>query len=78
MERAISTAETAVLGTVKNATLAQVCEVGGYLSIIASIAIWMFTQGDGSTEAVAHAERFGIFLGLWAPTFFILANRYCR
>ena len=26
----------------------------------------------------AHAERFGIFVGLWAPTFFILSNRFDR
>jgi hypothetical protein len=24
----------------------------------------------------AHGERFGIFVGLWAPTFFALANRW--
>jgi hypothetical protein len=23
----------------------------------------------------AYAERFGIFVGLWAPTFIILSNR---
>ena len=25
---------------------------------------------------VARGERFGIFVGLWAPTFFALANRW--
>ena len=24
----------------------------------------------------AYGERFGIFVGLWAPTFFILSNRF--
>jgi len=38
------------------------------MSIVASIAIWFFL----STEDPAHAERFGIFVGLWAPTFLIL------
>jgi len=26
----------------------------------------------------AHAERFGIFIGLWAPTIFILSERFDR
>lgn len=59
-------------------TLANLCHVLGFLSIIASIAIWVLAQGDGSAESLAHAERFGIFVGLWAPTFFILSDRYSR
>ena len=39
-------------------------------SIVASIAIWASRKGDDP----AHAERFGIFVGLWAPTFAILAG----
>ena len=36
--------------------------------------IW-FTQGgtDGG-EAGASGERFGIFIGLWAPTFMSIGN----
>jgi hypothetical protein len=30
------------------------------------------------TDEDAEAERFGIFIGLWAPTFFILSNRFER
>jgi hypothetical protein len=56
--------------------LSYICYVAGFLSIIASIIIWFSSQGDGSAEAMAHAERFGIFVGLWAPTFFILSERY--
>ena len=40
-------------------------------SIIASIVIW-FTQGG--TDAGAAGERFGIFIGLWAPTFMSIGN----
>jgi len=29
-------------------------------------------------EQQAHAERFGIFIGLWAPTLLILSNRFDR
>jgi len=38
------------------------------ISIFGSIAIWNFTKGDNA-EKNAHVERFGIFVGLWAPTF---------
>ena len=44
-------------------------------SIAASIAIWAVKRTD---EEASHAERFGIFVGLWAPTFFILSNRFER
>ncbi|MCY2977538.1 MAG: hypothetical protein NTU79_02585 [Planctomycetota bacterium] len=28
-----------------------------------------------AAESKAHAERFGIFVGLWAPTFFALSTK---
>jgi len=40
-------------------------------SIAASIFTWRAAKGSGDA---AHAERFGIFIGLWAPTFFALAD----
>ena len=42
----------------------------GFASVGASIAIWNAKKGEDN----AHAERFGIFVGLWAPTFFAIAN----
>ena len=42
----------------------------GALSIAASIAIWNSNKGSDAP----HAERFGIFVGLWAPTFFSIGN----
>ena len=39
-------------------------------SIAGSILIWAMKK-DGNE---ANAERFGIFVGLWAPTFAILGN----
>lgn len=42
----------------------------GFASVAASIAIWN-NKKDTDT---AHAERFGIFVGLWAPTFFAIGN----
>ena len=51
----------------------------GFASILGSIAIWIAQGGQGVTaEARTHAELFGIFVGLWAPTFFILSNRFDR
>ena len=55
--------------------LSLVCLVLGFVSIAGSIAIWYLTGGK-SMEAQAHGERFGIFVGLWAPTFMILSNRF--
>lgn len=43
----------------------------GFVSIIASIAIWYVAKEPD----LGHGERFGIFVGLWAPTFFILSDR---
>ena len=55
----------------------NLCLVLGFASIIGSIAIW-FLAGGQASDTQAHAERFGIFVGLWAPTFFILSNRCDR
>lgn len=40
-------------------------------SIAGSILTWRAAKSSGDA---AHAERFGIFIGLWAPTFFALAD----
>ena len=47
----------------------------GFLSVIGSIVVW-FTQGGTNPEDLAGAsgERFGIFVGLWAPTFMAIGN----
>ena len=57
--------------------LSTICFQGGMLSIVLSIAIWWLLQGN-NPEDNAHAERFGIFVGLWAPTLLILSNRFDR
>ena len=57
--------------------IGTLCFILGFVSIIGSIAIWFLTGGT-SPESQAHGERFGIFVGLWAPTFFILSNRFDR
>ena len=52
--------------------LSNVCCTASLVSVIVSILTWVFaSQGDP-----AHAERFGIFIGLWAPTLMGLANYY--
>ena len=58
--------------------LSNLCFVLGFVSILGSIFMWWITKGDGSIVAMAHAERLGIFVGLWAPTFFILSSRLDR
>ena len=49
----------------------DVLQVAGLASIVGSILTWRAAKSSGD---VAHAERFGIFIGLWAPTFFALAD----
>jgi hypothetical protein len=58
-------------------SMSMFCLIAGLASIILSIGIWWFLDRD-SLETQAHAERFGIFVGLWAPTFLILSNRFDR
>ncbi len=50
----------------------DVLQILGAASILGSIATWRKAKSSGD---VAHAERFGIFIGLWAPTFFVLADQ---
>ncbi len=44
--------------------------VGSFASVILSILVWLLVRGGDR----AGAERFGIFVGLWAPTVMILAK----
>ena len=53
-------------------TLSNFCFAASLVSVVVSIATWI-AVGDGDP---AHAERFGIFIGLWAPTLMGLANYY--
>lgn len=39
-------------------------------SILGSIGLW----ARRNEKNVANAERLGIFIGLWAPTFMLIAN----
>lgn len=55
-------------------TLSTVCFVAGFISILGSILIWNVSKQPDA----AHGERFGIFVGLWAPTFFALSTRLDR
>lgn len=54
--------------------LSKICFVCGFLSIAASVGIWFVSSEFGGD--IAHSERLGLFVGLWAPTFFILSNRF--
>ena len=54
--------------------LSDVSLVAGFISIAISIATWVSRKDQDH----AHAERFGIFVGLWVPSFLILSNRLSR
>jgi hypothetical protein len=58
--------------------LSKLCFVLGFVSIIGSIIMWKIALGDGSPEVIAHAERWGIFVGLWVPSFFAVSICFDR
>ena len=45
----------------------------GLASIGLSVASW-FTSRNIESKGIARADRWGIFIGQWAPTFFALGN----
>ena len=55
-----------------NSQLSKFCFMASLVSVAVSIATWVFI----SPEAPAHGERFGIFIGLWAPTLMAMSNHY--
>jgi hypothetical protein len=55
-----------------NSSLSKFCFYASLVSVAVSILTWV-SVGDADP---AHAERFGIFIGLWAPTLMGLANFY--
>jgi hypothetical protein len=70
----LSTKPKTIMNLSQLKLLSNLCFWLGFASIIGSIAIWFLVGGD-TAESKAHAERFGIFVGLWAPTFFALSSR---
>jgi hypothetical protein len=46
--------------------------LSSFISVLLSIGIWFMRRSDDR----ANAERFGIFIGLWAPTLMQLANAF--
>lgn len=45
--------------------------IGGFASIGLSLVSWAVSQADHRTDR-AQSDRWGIFVGHWAPTFFVL------
>ena len=74
---AVDTWHAAIMNSSVCRTLSTICFQAGIFSILLSIWIWWIQNGDTPDEQ-AHAERFGIFVGLWAPTLLILSNRFDR
>jgi len=55
----------------QNNRLSRTFFAASLVSVAVSIGVWVTAGGDP-----AHAERFGIFVGLWAPTLMGLANYF--
>ena len=51
----------------------EIAYAAGLLSIFASIGAWATSRNKEDAPA-AKAERWGIFIGLWAPTFMEIGN----
>ena len=49
------------------------CYAAGFGSILLSISAFGMSKGKGEGDK-AQADRWGIFIGHWAPTFFALGN----
>lgn len=54
-----------------SSTISRTCFIASLVSVAFSIATWSLAGDDP-----AHAERFGIFVGLWAPTLMAMANHF--
>ncbi|MEV1285922.1 hypothetical protein [Micromonospora sp. NPDC049679] len=52
---------------------AEHCYAAGIASIGAAFVSWMLSQRMES-NGIARADRWGIFIGEWAPTFIALGN----
>jgi hypothetical protein len=63
-----------VVDKAKLKALSHICFILGFASIVGSILIWWITKDPDP----AHGERFGIFVGLWVPSFFSLSTRLDR
>ena len=55
----------------KNNQISNFCFIASLVSVACSIGVWCLSGDDP-----AHSERFGIFVGLWAPTLMSLAVYY--
>lgn len=54
--------------------LGHVLVVAGLLSIVASFSSFLLVASNATSSVDReYAERFGLFVGLWAPTLLILA-----
>ena len=51
----------------------QMMYAAGMISIGMSVASW-FTSRNVESAGIDRADRWGIFVGQWAPTFFALGN----
>ena len=51
----------------------DVAYLAGFLSIGASVAAWTLSRNNEQAPG-EKADRWGIYVGLWAPTFMAMGN----
>jgi len=57
----------------KKGVTSQMLFTAGFLSIGLSVASWMMSK-KAEAAGIDRADRWGIFIGEWAPTFFALGT----
>jgi hypothetical protein len=66
--------ESSMIDTLHDAGLTSgMCYTAGFVSIGLSVSSW-FTSRNKESAGNDRADRCGIFVGEWAPTFFSLGN----
>lgn len=46
--------------------------LAGFVSIVVSLIAWLASRGKKDETDKAKSDRWGIFIGHWAPTFFAI------
>ena len=55
--------------------LSRICFFLGVISVFISLIIWSKAKAKPSDDK-ARTERFALFIGLWAPSMFVLATYF--
>jgi hypothetical protein len=46
--------------------------IAGFASIVVALVAWLRARGKAQSADKAQSDRWGLFIGHWAPTFFAI------